>query len=339
MPSFPGTAFIAALLAALLLTPLVQRLARAVGFVAQPRSDRLHVTPTPYLGGLALLGALLVGLAVSGQIDPRALLPSGAMPPLGALLTLIAAGAFVLGLIDDLKRLAPPVKLSGQVVLAMFLLAGGGNGPLPLVEANSLLGLLWVAGLMNACNFLDNMDGVLTVTAFVAALGLAALGAAHGGGAATLWLPALAGALLGFLVYNRPPAGIFMGDAGSLLIGVALAGGAWATAAATRDLRVWLALPLILVYPLFDITFVTITRIGRGQPPWVGGRDHTNHRLLTRLGGPVRTLAVVAGLQLAGTLAGLAVAGTTTTAAFITLGVFIGAFSGLGLWLARTPVG
>lgn len=330
---------LAALLAALVLTPLVQRLARATGLVAQPRSDRLHVTPTPYLGGLALLVALVAGLAVAGRLVPTESSGAGGMPPTAMLLTLIAGGAFLLGLIDDVKHLAPPVKMAGQVVLAMFFLAGGGNGPLPLVEANSLLGFLWVVGLMNACNFLDNMDGILTTAALVSTLGLVALGAAHGGGPATTWLPALAGALLGFLAFNRPPARIFMGDAGSLLIGVALAGGAWATAAITHDPRVWVALPLFLAYPLFDITFVTITRIGRGQPPWVGGRDHTNHRLLTRMGDPLRTLLLVAALQLLAVLAGLAAAGSTLTMAFITLGVIFAAFGALGLWLARVPVG
>lgn len=329
--------FTLALGAALVLTPLVRRIALGMGFVAVPRSNRLHTSPTPVLGGLALLGAFVLGLALTGHFDVKGLQGAGDMPALGAVLMLVAVGAFVLGLADDVKDLTPPAKLTGQVVLTMLFLGAGGRGPFPLDELNGLLGLFWLVGLMNACNFIDNMDGTLTGVSFVIALGLGAVGVSHAWTGAPGWLPALAGALLGFFVYNRPPARLFMGDAGSLLIGVALSSAAWAIASFSHDLRVWLAMPLIFAYPIFDISFVTITRFARRQPIWLGGCDHTNHRLLIKIKSPVRTLVLVMGLQVVGVVAGVLVAGSSVLVAVLVLAFFCLAFAAFGAWVARIP--
>lgn len=192
---------------------------------------------------------------------------------------------------------------------------------------------------MNACNFLDNMDGILSGVGAMAALTLMLMARGHAGEmAAPGWLPALAGALVGFLVFNRPKATIFMGDAGSLLVGLALAGSAWVVASSAGGLSTWLALPLALAYPLFDTTFVTITRIARRQQPWVGGRDHTNHRLMTRFGGPWRALGAVYALQGAAGGAALAAAASPPITAFVILVAVLAAFAGLGLWLRTIPV-
>lgn len=332
-------AIVLALAAAVLLTPVVGRLARAIGFVAAPRGDRLHQTPTPYLGGLAILLALLVGLALSGNLELRPAAQPGELPGLATLLVLLAIGSFVLGLADDVFHLAPPLKLAGQVVLGMFFLASGGDGPLSRPEWNGILGFFWIVGLMNACNFLDNMDGVLAGVGLLCALTLFLLATRVGAGAlASGWLPALIGALGGFLLFNRPKASIFMGDAGSLMVGLTLATAAWAIASAGGRLSHWLALPLALAYPLFDIAFVTITRISRRQPPWVGGRDHTNHRLLTRLGGAWPALGAVYGLQAVGGGAALVAASMPVTAAIVILCGVATLFTGVGLWLRTVPV-
>lgn len=332
-----NSAFLVALAAALALTPLVRRIALATGFVAVPRSNRLHKTPTPVLGGLALLTAFVLGLALTGHLDLKGLQGAGEAPPVGAVLMLVAIGAFVLGLADDVKDLTPAAKLAGQIVLTAFFLGSGGRGPFAINEFNGILGLFWLVGLMNACNFIDNMDGTLTGVSFVIAVGLGALGVSHAWGDAPGWLPALAGALIGFFVYNRPPARLFMGDAGSLLIGVALSSAAWVIASATHDLRVWLALPLLFAYPIFDISFVTFTRLARRQPVWLGGCDHTNHRLLTRIKSPVLTLALVIALQIVGVVAGLIVARTSVVVALAGLVLVGGGFTAFGFWVARIP--
>lgn len=177
----------------------------------------------------------------------------------------------------------------------------------------------------------------------MAALTLMHIAEGHSGEvAAPGWHPALAGALLGFLVHNRPNAAVYMGDPGNLLVGLALAGSAWVVGSSAGRLSTWLALPLALplalAYPIFDVTFVTITRLARRQPPWVGGRDHTNHRLLARLGGPWRALGVVYGLQCVGGGAALAAAAGSTTAAIVILAAVALLFTVVGLWLRTIPV-
>jgi UDP-GlcNAc:undecaprenyl-phosphate GlcNAc-1-phosphate transferase len=330
-----------ALVAALLLTPLVARLARLIGFVAVPRPDRLHEAPTPFLGGLAVLLAVTLGLAVAGRIEPpaggRAL--SLANAPAVTLLVMVTLGAFLLGLVDDWRTLSPPAKLAGQVALAVLFLSAPVPGPFG-PELNGVIGLLWIAGLMNACNMLDNMDGALAGAALPAAGGLALLGADAAIADFALVLGAAVG---GFLYWNRPPARIFLGDAGSLFIGAALAVAGWMTASretASHDSPVaWLVLPVLLAWPIFDGTFVTFTRIARGQRPWIGGRDHTTHRLATRLGCRTRAFLVVLGVSSVLAVAGVAAArsGSSVVASGVLAAVAV-SFVMLGLWLGRVPV-
>jgi UDP-GlcNAc:undecaprenyl-phosphate/decaprenyl-phosphate GlcNAc-1-phosphate transferase len=292
--------FLAGLGAAVALTPLIRILARHLGFVDVPRPDRHHRLPTPYMGGVAVYLALLLGLLATGGFPSRHNDPGYK----DALALLVGAASLLLGLADDWRPLSPPVKFAGQVAIAVVFVALAGPGPTSFPPLDTFLGLFWMVGCMNAFNFLDNMDGVLSGVAFVGALGMAGLAALHGV-TGMGWLVVLAGALLGFLVYNAPPARIFLGDTGSLLLGGLLAAGGWLFASDTGELTAWAALPLVLSYPLFDIFFVTSTRLRRGQAPWIGGRDHTTHRLNTWLGGPWRVLLVVYGLSFLGSLAAI----------------------------------
>ncbi|MDZ4804253.1 MAG: MraY family glycosyltransferase [Candidatus Eisenbacteria bacterium] len=350
---------------AIALTPLVALLSRRIGFVARPREDRLHDKPTPYLGGLAVLSAYIAGLFASGLIlttvagRPATLLN---VPP-ATLLLYLAVAAFLLGLLDDWRNLSPPAKMAGQVVIAASFLSAGGGGPFVRPALDGIIGLFWVVGLMNACNFLDNMDGALGGAALPAAGGLAILA---GGPELRSVALVLSGAIGGFLLWNRPPASIFLGDAGSLFLGAALATTGWmiASAAGTTATALdptatlmdptatlmdptatlmdptatWLALPLIMSWPIFDMTFVTVTRLSRRQSPLVGGLDHTTHRLATWLGCRRRAFLVVllasgltatAGCLLARRPAGIAAAG---------LLLFLILFLCLGYRLNRVPI-
>jgi UDP-GlcNAc:undecaprenyl-phosphate GlcNAc-1-phosphate transferase len=264
------------------------------------------------------------------------------------LLLFVAGTSFFLGLVDDVRHLAPPAKLAGQVLICAVFMGGAGPGPFRSPTIDGAIGAFWIVGLMNAFNFLDNMDGILSGVSLAVIAGFAAVAWAAGGTEIVGWLLPLAGALAGFLVFNFPPAKIFLGDAGSLLLGGALAAAGWSLASfasqASRGVAVggvapvWFALPLAVVYPIFDMTFVTITRLKRGQSPWVGGRDHTTHRLATWLGEGKKAALAVYGLALVGGLAAWVVAGPGHSSALIVFGGTVVIFALLGIRLARVPV-
>src|SRR5262249_9820274 len=146
-----------------------------------------------------------------------------------------------------------------------------------------ILTLVWVVGVTNAFNLLDNMDGLAGGMAFIAGGFRLALFLLEGNLAAAIMTAGFMGAVAGFLIRNVPPARIFMGDAGSLFLGFFLSGLCLVVDAAyySRGIMAVLAVPVLLVLiPIFDTTFVTVTRLLRGQAVSQGGRDHTSHRLV-----------------------------------------------------------
>ena len=266
-----------AFLSAVALVPVARRLAIRIDVVARPRADRWHRTVVPLLGGVAiglatLIAALAAGLAVS---LPAVLFASMAM--------------FVIGLVDDILQLRPSTKLVGQIAAAAALVYFGFR--LNWVESrllDSVLTMVWVVGLTNAFNLLDNMDGLCAGTAFIVAAMLLAgfwTGVSRDNAMPEMTLlAALAGAAAGFLVYNFPPASIFMGDSGSLLFGFSLAAltlGHEGVRASRSDVLSVIAGPaFVLLIPIFDTTLVTVARILSGRSPAKGGRDHSSHRLV-----------------------------------------------------------
>lgn len=272
-PVVVGSLWMAVLAATLAVaaTPLVRRLARATGVVAFPKEDRWHTRPIPMLGGLAIFVAAALSVIALGHADR------------GALPLLVAGGAmFSLGIVDDFLKLKPSTKLTGQIAVACVVVV---IGPVPSWTAwhatNALLCILWIVTITNAFNLLDNMDGLCAGVAAIAGIAcwIGLLGAApvQAGYAA-----AIAGASLGFLVFNFKPASIFMGDGGSLFLGGSLAVLALqGQAAAERSVLSAIAVPVfLLLIPLFDTTFVTLSRILSTRSAARGGRDHTSHRLV-----------------------------------------------------------
>ena len=202
--------------------------------------------------------------------------------------------ALLLGLWDD--RFGMPVlpKMIGQTAAATLLLAAG---PVPDLHlgpaANALVTLVALVALMNAVNFLDNMNGMVAGLTAIALVGFAWGSIERGATGLAAAQLALAGACIGFLPYNFPAARIFLGDAGSLFLGYSL--GASAVLAFEGGPRGWgqLGPALALAYPAFDMTFVVITRLRDGRKLYVGGRDHTNHRLASVLKCPKKAVLLL----------------------------------------------
>lgn len=279
----------------LVLTPLVRRLAHTRRLVALPSQDRWKQTPVALLGGVGLAAAFFSGALLWGRPDPT-------------LWALVAASLAIaaLGLYDDIAGLRPHTKLVGQIVAAAVLTEFGYQ--LCLTDwrpVNVLLTLFWLVGLTNAFNLLDNMDGL---SAGVGAIGAGftwVLCAQVDAGSMTVAAAALTGALLGFLPYNFNPATIFMGDCGSMLVGLTLGGIIIANECQVTKgfspLAVLLVPASVFLIPIFDTTYVTVMRVLWGRKVSEGGRDHTSHRLVS-LGLPepqavivLYVLAVLAG--------------------------------------------
>lgn len=287
-----GLAFITALA----LTPLVLWAAHRRGWIAHPSVDRWHDRPVALLGGIALFGAVVVGVLGSGVFSAYT------WPVWTG-----AALVFATGLADDLRDTRPDVKLLAQVTATALLLYAGHafwrGGP---IWVSLPLTFLWVIGITNAVNLIDGLDGLAASIAGVAATALAVIGTAIGQVHLASTGAILAGASLGFLVYNVQPARIFMGDCGSQFLGYMLAVISLGVQSTGEPVVGTLVPIVVLAVPIFDTTFVTVTRILRGNPVTDGGNDHTHHRLV-RLGlsehGTVVGLSGVSALFAAASLA------------------------------------
>jgi UDP-GlcNAc:undecaprenyl-phosphate/decaprenyl-phosphate GlcNAc-1-phosphate transferase len=263
----------AAALLALALTPLVRLLARRIGMVAKPKTDRWHKKPTAMLGGVAIWLSVVISYFA---FIPRT--------PYGLVIIAASTFLFLVGLVDDFLHAKPYQKLIGQVMGSAFVIYYGLSLPWTSYSAlNVAITIFWLIGVTNAVNLLDNMDGLATGIAVIASgfLALSFLSAGHLTEA--LMLVTFGGALLGFLVYNSNPASIFMGDSGSMFIGFFLASAALVNVSGgrSRSLLPVLAVPILVLFiPIFDTTFVTILRKFSGRAASRGGRDHTSHRLV-----------------------------------------------------------
>jgi UDP-GlcNAc:undecaprenyl-phosphate GlcNAc-1-phosphate transferase len=190
---------------------------------------------------------------------------------------------FLVGIFDDYKPISPPVKLAFQLISATLVIFFGGNTinffRWPI--ANIMLTFLWLVGITNAINLLDNMDGLAGGVALIASGFLSVFFWRTGYPDLLLLSLAIGGSILGFLVFNFPPAKIFMGDSGSMLLGFSLAALAIARRTQASNVFAIVGVPtLVFLLPILDTGLVAITRVLRGQSPTMGGTDHTSHRLV-----------------------------------------------------------
>jgi len=306
-------ALIAGFVVAVVATPLAARLAARLGLIDRPGPLKVHSKPVPYLGGLAVLAALLAPLA---GVRPSLLVPLGL--------------ACALGFADDATDLPPAVRLAVEVgigVAAAWVAA-------PHDAVHVALGVLAVLVLVNAVNLLDGLDGLAA-----AVVGLGAIGSfvVLSGASATFAL-ALAGGLGGFLVWNAPPARVYLGDAGSYLIGTALA--MLFLAAAQRHAAVVSGALLFAGVPVADTAVAIVRRMRAGTPLLRGDRGHVYDQLVDRgWSSKVAVLACVAvqgaltgaGIGIASLSGGVAVAVAVATVAVVGAGAIF-AFTSPRAW-------
>lgn len=255
-----------------LMTLLTRRVARRVGIIAIPRRDRWHNEPTALLGGIGIYATFVITV----------LLVSPAIPGVTRLL-LAGTLLFGVGLIDDLIQIKPYIKLAAQLVASSALIFSGHYLPWTGISIiDFIITFFWLVGITNAINMLDNMDGLAGGISLISSIFLA-LNFYLNGQEGLILLPLiLAASIAGFLILNFNPATIFMGDCGSMFIGITISGMAlFSVQQRTRNLAAVLATPvLIMLLPIFDTTIVTIARKLNGRPVSQGGRDHTSHRLV-----------------------------------------------------------
>ncbi|MCB9856066.1 MAG: undecaprenyl/decaprenyl-phosphate alpha-N-acetylglucosaminyl 1-phosphate transferase [Phycisphaerales bacterium] len=294
-----------AAIASATLTAVVRRASKRLDFVDRPGGHKGHVTPVALGGGLAVTGtvvaAMLVGVGVAWGLS-ESLADSLGVPPAfmkhlpgiraKAPLAIAIAGAActlcVVGLIDDKRPLPVWLRLGIQLVVAAFLVIGFDLRLLTLLPAwaSIALTMLWILCLTNSMNFLDNMDGLSAGVAAIAGA-IFAIAASMAG---QLFVPSccwiLVGALVGFLPFNFHPATIYLGDAGSTVVGMLLAVFTILTTFASPaqgDQPIGVIAPLIVMaVPLYDTASVFLLRMRAGVPIWTGDRRHFSHRLVKR---------------------------------------------------------
>jgi UDP-GlcNAc:undecaprenyl-phosphate GlcNAc-1-phosphate transferase len=280
-------AFVVGGVVTLAMTPVAIRIAARTGFYDQPVGYKQHGRPTPYLGGVAVLGGFLVAAVASGILDARHL------PILG-----VAIGAWVLGTLDDRRGLGPGVRVLAEVGLATALWGADLGWHLVASDALNLLAtIVWLVAIVNAFNLMDNMDGTCSTTAAIALVGLGIFALSSGGDVRGVLALAMAGACTGFLRANLArPARIFLGDGGSVTIGVLVAASAMSVDGTSRlGFGAVVCAILLAGLPVLDTVMVIISRRRRGVPILTGGRDHLTHRLLPLLGSARRVCVALAG--------------------------------------------
>lgn len=303
-------------------TGLVRGVAPAIGGLAYPRERDVHQVPTPRLGGVGIFTGMLIAVYLAAQLPAL----NRAFPPFAPDVesTIVAGGVIVLvGIVDDILGLGAVTKLAGQAAAAGVLVAMGVSWTLlyiPFGDGNILVldqlqaGLLTVVftlTIVNAMNFVDGLDGLAAGLGAIAATAICVFSVGimlDQGGTVGAYPPALvtavlAGALIGFLPHNFQPARIFMGDSGSMLIGLVLAAASTSASGkisqslyGPQDMIVLLS-PVIVVaaamfVPMLDLVMAVVRRVGAGRSPFAPDKMHLHHRLLA-LGHSHRRVALV----------------------------------------------
>lgn len=324
--------FITATFVSYLIMPLVRKVSMKIGYLDHPKNTKVHAHPTPLLGGVGIFISFVIGLVTASSLiaDPR-------------VQSILIGSTFLLivGLVDDKFGMMPEVKLLAQFLAAMVVIKTGIR-----IEffhnyyLNTIVTYLWLVGITNSFNLLDNMNGLSAGIAGIAAVFFGiVMWVGNQIGVAVISF-ALAGASFGFLKHNFPRANIFMGDTGSLVIGYVLASTAILGSWCTRFLTTSIVMPvIILAYPIFDTTLVTIVRMKEGRSIFQGGKDHSSHRLAL-LGFKKRgAVLIIYFICILLGLSALLIQKLSLKAAVVVIIIVFVSLLGLGIRLALVDVG
>ena len=277
----PLLGLVTAFLVTSAVTPIAIRVAHRTGMVDRPGALKVQSTPVAYLGGVAVFAGVAGALAAT---TPRVLIP--------------LALALLLGLFDDRLDISPRIRVLCEAVIALI---GGALIPATGGALGVAITALLILGLLNAVNLLDGLDGLAAGVCSASAIGFAFLSEIPRLADPRLLALSLLGALIGFLIFNRPPARIYLGDAGAYLIGVALAilaalslNGAGNTSA---SVAIWAALPLIVAVPILDTLVAILRRLRAGDPIFSGDRSHIYDQLCDRGIPAQRVLMIMVSAQ------------------------------------------
>lgn len=316
----------ASLVASLILTPLVRRLAFTVGAVDIPKDNRrMHKKPIATIGGLAIFIGFLVSVLLFAEIDRQM---QGIL--LGSVVIV------VLGVLDDIMNLPAKLKFVVQFIAAGIAVAHGCvietlSNPNPFSDAMYInlgwvgipITLLWIVALTNAVNFIDGLDGLAAGVSAISSGTMLVIALMISEGNVAIIVAALLGACLGFLPFNFNPAKIFMGDTGATFLGFLLA------TVSVQGLFKYYAIvsfivPFVLLgVPIFDICFAFLRRIARGQSPMVADRSHMHHRLIDMGFSQKQTVAIVYVISGLLGLSAVVLASSTGVRALILVGAII----------------
>ena len=283
-----------------LLTWPVRALAIRLGAMDAPNLERkTQAEPVPYLGGVAIalgitittLAAVYVGGNTSGE-------NAGQIKDLALTVLLPALVLGVMGLIDDLRSLSPWPRLIAQslvgTVVALVIVNSGTTGtPFGTSTLNTAVSIFWIVGICNSINFFDNLDGAAAGAVAIAALGVFFIALDRGQELVSALSIVTVGATVGFLLWNKSPAKIYMGDAGALFLGIIISVATIRLNPGIEPIWKSLAIPVILLgVPLLDTCVAIFSRLARGVSPLTGGKDHLSHRLVRA--GLTRPMAAIA---------------------------------------------
>ncbi|MBU17756.1 MAG: undecaprenyl-phosphate alpha-N-acetylglucosaminyl 1-phosphate transferase [Chloroflexi bacterium] len=274
--------FIASTALCMVLSPVAIVVATRIGALDRPGGHKSHRSPVPYLGGVAIVIAFSGSVAAAAALQPTDFIlavESGRAELI--IVLLLAIGLAIVGLADDLRNVSPAIRLMAEVLCAVQLwrmdagITVSGEQTLDL-----FLTILWVVGITNAFNLLDNMDGLAAGQAAVCAMTMFAVAAANGQFLVAFLAIGLAGCATGFLRTNFHPARIYMGDGGALYLGFLIAYLGIKLRFESSVLESFLVPVVACAIPVLDTTLVTVSRVRSGRSPFQGGQDHISHRLV-----------------------------------------------------------
>ncbi|MDG2428094.1 MAG: MraY family glycosyltransferase [Acidimicrobiales bacterium] len=260
----------------MVLTPVAIAAATRAGVLDLPGGHKRHESPVPYLGGLAIVVAFAASILGAVLFAP----PESGEGEL-VIVLLLALGLAIVGIADDLRNLSPLVRLVVEVLCAVALWHT--DVRITLTGETSfdvLLTVLWVVGITNAFNLLDNMDGLAAGQASICSVAVFVIAATNGQFLVAGLAISLAGCAAGFLRHNFHPARIYMGDGGALFLGFLIAYLGIKLRFADSVSGAFLVPVVICILPITDTTLVTLSRLVAGRSPFQGGQDHVSHRMV-----------------------------------------------------------